>query len=65
MAKFKLVANVTISVYTEVEAESLEEAISIAEERELMPIVHSGGESEEDTWMCDELDGSPMDIKEA
>lgn len=65
MKNFKLTARVTISVYTEVEAETLEEAIKIAEDRDLMPIVHSGGEKAEDTWMCDELDGVAEDIEEA
>lgn len=65
MKNFILTARVTISVYTEVEAETLEEAIKIAKNRDLMPIVHSGGETTEDTWMCDELDGVAEDIKEA
>ena len=65
MNKFLLTAKVTISVYTKVEAETLEEAIRIAEDRDLMPIVHSGGETAEDTWMCDELDGVAEDIEEA
>ncbi|KYG76405.1 hypothetical protein [Roseivirga spongicola] len=65
MNKYLLTANVTISVYTEVEAENLAEAMRIAEERDLMPIVHSGGETQEDTWMCDELDGVPENITEA
>lgn len=65
MKNFKLTARVTISVYTEVEAETLEEAVKIAEDRDLMPIVHSGGETVEDTWMCDELDGVAEDIEEA
>ena len=65
MKNFKLTARVTISVYTEVEAKTLEEAIKIAEDRNLMPIIHSGGETAEDTWMCDELDGVAEDIEEA
>jgi len=65
MNKFILTAKVTISVYTEVEAETLEEAMRIAEDRDLMPVIHSGGETAEDTWMCDELDGVPEFIEEA
>lgn len=65
MRHFLLTARVTISVYTKVEAETLEEAIRIAGERDLMPVVHSGGETAEDTWMCDELDGVPECIGEA
>ena len=63
--KFKLTANVTISVYTEVEADTLEEAIEIAKERELMGIAQTGFDTEEDTWLCDELDGMPENIQEA
>ena len=65
MTKFRLTANVTISVYTEVEAETLDEAIKLADDRSLMDVVQSGGDSEKYTWMCDELDGTPYDINEA
>jgi hypothetical protein len=65
MNNFLLTAKVTISVYTEVEAETLKEAMIIAEERDLMPVIHSGGQTAEDTWMCDELDGVPEYIEEA
>lgn len=62
--KYKLTAQVTISVYTDVEADSLEEAIEIAEERGFMSIASNGCDTEEDTWMCDELDGYPKNIHE-
>lgn len=65
MKKFALTAEITISLYTEVEAETLEEAIEIAEERDLMAIVGTGGETKLDTWMTDELDGEPKNITEA
>lgn len=65
MKKFALTAEITISLYTEVEAETLEEAIEIAEERDLMAIVGTGGETRLDTWMADELDGVPKNITEA
>ena len=60
--KFNLTAQVTISVYTEVEAETIEEAIEIAQERELMGITRTGVDTEQDTWLCDELDGMPENI---
>jgi predicted phage gp36 major capsid-like protein len=59
---FKLIANVTISVYTQVEANTLEEAVEIAKERELMGITQTGCDTEQDTWLCDELDGIPQNI---
>jgi predicted metal-dependent TIM-barrel fold hydrolase len=65
MKNFKLTAEITISLYTEVEAETLEEAIAIAEERDLMAIVGTGGDTKNDTWMADELDGMPKNITEA
>ena len=65
MKKFALTSQITISLYTEVEAETLEEAIEIAKERDLMAIARTGGETEEDTWMADELDGMPVNIKKA
>jgi len=64
MTKFRLTANVTISVYTEVEAETLEEAKAIAEERYLCSITNTGGDTEDEVWMCDELDGMPLDIEQ-
>jgi len=61
--EFQLAAKMTISVYTKVEAETLEEAIKIAEERQdYMSIVSNNGDSEDDTWMVDELDGTPYEI---
>ena len=65
MKKFALTAEIAISLYTEVEAETLEEAIEIAEERDLMAIVGTGGETKSDTWMADELDGMPENITKA
>lgn len=65
MTKFRLTANVTISVYTEVEADTLEEAKAIAEERLICSITNTSGDTEDEVWMCcDELDGVPMDIEE-
>lgn len=64
MEKFRLTASVTISVYTEVEAETLEEAKAIAEGRELCSITNTSGDTADVAWMCDELDGTPMDIDE-
>ena len=62
MKQFLISAKVVVSVYTRVEAETLEEAIEIAQERELMGIAQTGCDTEEDTWLCDELDGMPENI---
>ena len=62
--EYRLTAKMTISIYTKVEANSLEEAIEIAQEREYMSIVTNNGDSEEYSWMCDELDGYPFEIEQ-
>ncbi len=60
--KFTFTAEVTISIYTEVTAKTLEEAMEIAEYRDLMPVFSSGIETAEEHWMCEELDGTPENI---
>lgn len=62
--KFDLTAKMTISVYTTVEADSLEEAIEIAKERSYMSVTSNNGDSQYEEWMCDELDGYPFDIEQ-
>ena len=64
MKTFKLTAKITISVYTDIEAETIEEAIRISNEKELMSIVNNGFDTPENAWMADELDGSPYNIRE-
>ena len=62
--KYKLSAMVTVSAYTEVEAETLEDAIQIAEDRD----VAIGGEREgkypSETWIIEDADGMAQDIHE-
>ena len=64
MKEFLISAKVTISVYTKVESETLEEAISIAEERMPMSIVSNGSDNENENWMVDEIDGTPYELHE-
>lgn len=59
--KYIVSGTVTISIYTEVEAETEENAIQIAEERSLMQIPMSS-ESANEVWMAGELDGTPQNI---
>jgi len=63
MKKFKLIADVTISIYTEVEAETLEEAIEIAEDREIINS-NEGTSDVNIEWLTDEYDGMPLNIRE-
>ena len=61
--EFNFSAKITITTYTTVEAGTVEEAIEIAKERMDMMSVHSNnGDSPEEVWMIDELDGTPYDI---
>lgn len=64
MNQFTISAKVTISVYTKVEAETLEEAIAIAGGRMPMSIIPNGGDNEDENWMVDEIDGTPYDLHE-
>ncbi len=61
---FQLEALVTVSAYTEVEAESLEEAISMAESR---PVTHGSDMSvgPATDWIVDDMDGMPTNIVDA
>lgn len=63
MGKFKLIAKCTISVTTSVEAETLEEAIEIADGR--MDILNGQFENcdENEHWIADDYDGVPYDIR--
>ena len=62
---FNLVAEVKISVYTEVKAETLEDAIKIAEDREIeVSNFHDKNQASE-VWVSDDFDGSPENIHES
>lgn len=66
MKRYTVNATVTISIYTEVEAESEEEALELAEGREmcsLVPPSRMGSRSDEVWCHCGELDGTPQDLR--
>lgn len=65
MKTFELSATVTISIFTAVEAETLEEAIKIAEERHIEVAEYDSTEQQKQCWVSEEYDGSPQNIKEA
>ena len=65
MAKFDLSAEVTVSTYTTIEAETLEEAIKIAEDRDVVIGGNCSGESENYSWIVEEIDGEPEKIRSA
>ena len=64
MAKFNLSGTVTISIYTEVEADNLEQAIEIAEGRHIEESRWGDTHQKTQAWIADEYDGEPMNIEE-
>lgn len=63
MKKFNFTGTVKITVYTEVEAETLEEAMKIAEERaDEIDKAHWKDVRVTDMWLCDDFDGMVQDI---
>ena len=64
MKKFTLYATITIGIYTEVEAETLEEAIEISKEREIEQAAWGDTEQKQRCWVSDEYDGTPENICE-
>ena len=64
MPKFELSCSVTVSAYTRVKANTLEEAITIAKDREMaIGGIHNRDEVD-DVWIVDDIDGLPMNIHE-
>ena len=62
MAKFKLEGKVTISVFTEIEAETLEEAIKISEDLEIVKNEWGQEYLKTENWVSDDFDGNVFDI---
>jgi hypothetical protein len=62
--KYRVEGKVTISTWTMIEAESPEEAIKKAEERqEKMSIASNNGDSGDYEWMIEDMDGEPFDLE--
>lgn len=64
MKEFTISAKVTVSTYTKVQANTLEEAIELASNRGFMEIPPSNYYTEDEFWMVDEIDGTPYDLLE-
>ncbi len=63
MPTYKFAAEVTVSAYTIVEADTLEDAIEQAEERDaVIGGLHSGEQAEE-SWIIETADGSATNIR--
>jgi len=63
MEKYNLSAIITVSVYTVVEANSLEEALKIAEGRDIERGEWNNKNQKNVVWVNDELDGEVEDIE--
>lgn len=60
--KYILSAAVTVSAYTKIEADSLDEAIERARDREVVLHYNGSGTDPEEEWCVESADGEPMDI---
>lgn len=60
--RFRISGTVTISCFTEVEADSVAQALEIAEERDMARLSHNACQADDrECWCIDaELDGTPM-----
>jgi len=57
MPKFNLTAHVTVTCWTVVEAATPEEAMKIAEDRNVVIGGMNSGEDETESWIVDDADG--------
>jgi hypothetical protein len=64
MKEFILSGQVTISVYTKVKADTLEEAIEKAYERDIESAQWGHDEQEYRSWISDEYDGEVCEIED-
>lgn len=64
MKTFELSGMVTISVYTKVEAKTLEDAIEIAEGRSIERNEWGYDEQAKEVWVNSDYDGEVLDITE-
>ena len=62
MSTFTLACHITISALTEVEADTLEEALEIASSRDVA--YDQSGSDVEDYWIVSDFDGEPHNITE-
>ncbi len=62
MKEYKLNGNVTISIYTTVEANSLKEAIEVAEDRNIEVYEWGLKYQRNEAWVAEEYDGTPKNI---
>jgi hypothetical protein len=64
MKTFRLTGIVSVSVHTEVEADTLEEAIEIAKQRDIEKYQWSDKDQPKEAWVNEEYDGEVHSITE-
>jgi antitoxin component of MazEF toxin-antitoxin module len=64
MKTFNLSGKITISVYTKVDAETLEEAKKIAYERSIEAYSWGNPEQDKEVWVNSDYDGEVYDVSE-
>ncbi len=64
MKIYKLGCKVTVSAYTEIEADTLESALKQAANREVVLGGVGSGSSPDESWIIDDADGEPSEIHE-
>jgi hypothetical protein len=63
MPKFKLNCIITVSAFCEVEASTLEQAIKLSEDLPAELSFNGSGNSPEEAWLVEEIDGLPDQIR--
>jgi hypothetical protein len=62
MKTFKLNCHVTVSAYTEVQAETLDDAMKIAATRDVVIGGTGTGNEPDEAWIIEDADGAPVDV---
>ena len=62
LKKHRIIAQVTISIYHDVMASGQDEALRLAEDADMMPIMHDGSINSFEHWVADELDGEAENL---
>lgn len=61
--KFTVYAQITVSCFCEVEAETKEEALAKAEKLQPALSYNGSGTNAEENWLIEDADGTPQEIR--
>jgi hypothetical protein len=62
MPKYSLSAQITVSAFCEIEADSMEEAIEKSHSMSAVIHAYNTGTSPQESWCVEEIDGEPVEI---